>query len=98
MAWVAPRFYQPVIGSDRRRDSLRCACVTTNHANKGARVSAQNSRYEFATLCNSAVAALWFRTMGQEGGELTRNSKAHMLTMPMHTADESYCTILSASV
>ena len=36
--------------------------------------------------------------MGQEGGELTRNSKAHMLKMPMHTADDSYFTTLSASV
>ena len=35
---------------DRRRDLLRFACMTTNHANKRARVSAQNSRYEFATL------------------------------------------------
>ena len=40
----------PVIGSDRRWDLLRFTCVTTNHANKLARVSAQNSRYEFATL------------------------------------------------
>ena len=35
--------------------------------------------------------------MGLEGAELTRISKAHMLTMPMHTADDSYFTILSAS-
>ena len=37
--------------------------------------------------------------MGLEGAELTRNSKAHMFMMPMmHTADNSYFTILSASV
>ena len=36
--------------------------------------------------------------MRQEGGELTRSTKAHMLTMPMHTANDSYFAILSASV
>ena len=36
--------------------------------------------------------------MGLEGAELTRNSKAHMLTMPLHTADDNYFTMLSASV
>ena len=72
MVWVARRFCQPVIGSDRRRDLLRFACATRNHANKRARVSAQNSRYELATL--------------------------NWTTMPMHTADDSYFTILSASL
>ena len=35
--------------------------------------------------------------MRQEGSELTRNSKAHMLTMPMHTADDSLKKNLNAS-
>ena len=60
MAWVAPRFCQPVIGSDRWRGLLRFACVTTKHANKRARVSAQYSRCEFATLqlsCRSTLVS-----------------------------------------
>ena len=36
--------------------------------------------------------------MRLEAAELTRNSKAHMLTIPMHTADDICFTILSASV
>ena len=57
MAWVAPQFCQLVTGGGIY---YGFACVTTNHANKRAVVSAQNSRYEFATLqlsCRSTLVS-----------------------------------------
>ena len=44
------------------------------------------------------VSAPAFTALYVDEGTHDHDANAHMLTMPMHTADDSYVTILSASV
>ena len=71
------------------RHGVRTSYLRVRHWGRGPQVVATEKVLTYFLLRGG---------IGLERAELTRNSNAHILTIPSHAAEGSYFTILSASV